>query len=58
MGDRGAMTGQVRALCMSLACLHGYVMIHIGVCAALQVVIPAHGLSVCVCIRGHVRHVQ
>ena len=44
MGDGGAMTSQVRALCMSLACLHGYVMIHIGVCAALQVVIPARGL--------------
>ena len=45
------MTGQVCALCMSLACLHGYVMIHIGVCAALQAVIPARGLSVCVCTR-------
>jgi hypothetical protein len=30
---------------MSLAYPHGYVVIHIGVCAALQVVISARGLG-------------
>ena len=46
------MTGQSRVLRMSLACLHGHVMIHIGVCAALQVA------ALACTIRGHVRHVQ
>ena len=45
MGDWGTIMGQERALCMSLAYPHGFVMIHIGVCAALQVVITARGLS-------------
>ena len=44
MGDGGTMTEKVRALCMSLAYPHNFVMIHIGVCAALQVVITARGL--------------
>ena len=30
---------------MSLAYPHGYVVIHIGVCAALQVVVSARGLG-------------
>jgi hypothetical protein len=45
MGGWGAITGDVRALCMSLAYPRGFVMIHIGVCAALQAVITVRGLS-------------
>ena len=45
MGDGGAMTVHYYALCMSLTYPHGYVMIHIGVCAALQAAISARGLS-------------
>ena len=45
MGDGGAITGQERAPCMSLASLHNFVMIHNGVSAALQAVITARGLS-------------
>jgi hypothetical protein len=44
MGDGGAMTVQcARRVCCSL--IRMFVMIHIGVYAALQVVISARGLS-------------
>lgn len=56
-GRRESYDRLVRALCMSLAYPHGYVMIHIGVCAASQVVISVRAALAC-SVRGHVRHVQ